>query len=97
MPQAALSRFLPISPLGDSAEYNNNASLHLLLFTVLSGLCRRRFWICGLNKRLLCKCGCYGRHTYDDIWDVIAWMFRVLLAQRHPSRDHTGKAFPKGS
>ena len=97
VPQDDLSSFLPISLWGDSAEYNNNDSLYMIFFTVLSGLFRRRFWVCGFNKRMLCKCGCYGRHTYDDIWAVIAWMFRALLLQRHPSRDHTGKRFPKGS
>ena len=92
-----MSSFLPLSLWGDSATFNNRDSLHLLTFTVLSGWCRRRFWICGFNKRLLCQCGCYGRCTYDGIWLVIAWMFRALLAKRHPTRDHLDRPFPAGS
>ena len=92
-----MSSFLPIALWGDSAEFIHKDSLHLLMFTVMSGLCRRRFWICGFSKRQLCRCGCFGRHTYDSIWVVIAWMFRVLLSQRHPSKDHRNRPFPAGS
>ena len=93
----ALSNVAAIALWGDSAVFTKRDSLHLLLFTVLSGPCRRRFWICGFNKKVLCQCGCFGRCTYDSIWAVIAWMFRALLAKQYPACDHTGQAFPPGS
>ena len=94
---ATLASFLPIALWGDSAEFIHGDQLHLLLFTVMSGVCRRRFWICAFSKQQLCRCGCVGRCTYDSIWAVIAWMFRVLLSQRHPRKDHRGCSFPASS
>ena len=92
-----LDTCLAIGLWGDSAPYAKRDSLHLLLWTVLCGTIRTRYWLCGFNKKLLCQCGCYGRCTYDCIWAVITWMFRVLLTRRFPECDHTGKPFPPGS
>ena len=92
-----LHKYLPIGLWGDSAVLHKRDSLHMLLWTVLSGSVRKRFWLCACNKRLLCQCGCKGRCTYDGIWAVISWMFRALLTMTYPRVDHTGRPFPRGS
>ena len=97
MDTRALADFIPIALWGDSAEFSHRETLFLLLWTVLSGTCRARFWLCAFGKRSLCQCGCYGRCTMDSIWSVVAWMFRALMSRTYPSVDHTGAKFPKGS
>ena len=46
-----------------------------------------------LNKSVLCRCGCYGRCTFEPIWVVLAWSFQALLTGRFPKRDHEGHVF----
>ena len=92
-PRESMSTCIPLALWGDSANQTNGDSLYLLLFTVLAGACRRRFWICGLSKYNLCQCGCSGRCTFDALWDIIAWMFNALLARRYPRVDHLGNTF----
>ena len=87
---ASLQEYLPIGLWGDSANSTAGDSLYMLLFTVISGSCRRRFWLCGLNKRALCNCGCSGRCTFDAIWAVLGWMFGVLLARKYPANGPHG-------
>ena len=40
------------------------------------------------HKRLFCKCGCRGAHTFQVIMDAIAWMFRVMDAGEWPALDY---------
>ena len=65
---STLANCLPIALWGDSAEFSHRQSLFLLEFQVLSGGCRKRFWICSFAKKSLCQCGCRGRCTMDDVW-----------------------------
>jgi len=81
---------------GDAAPISNRDSIFLLLFSVLSGVCRERFWICTFTKKQLCRCGCKGRCTFDAVFVVIAWMFRALVAGTYPHVNHEGDAFPSG-
>ena len=97
VPLSQLAMFLAIALWGDSAVFTHRDSLFILLFTVLSGQNRRRYWICAFNKRRLCKCGCFGRCTFDGIFGMLAWMFRALLSRRWPAVDHLGQPFPAGS
>ena len=78
---------------GDSAPFNKRDSLYLLTYRVLNGQHRRRVWIAGLSKRMLCACGCFGRHTFDALFDIVAWSMRALLSGTWPTRDHRGRAF----
>lgn len=53
----------------------------------------RRFWICGFTKHMQCACGCKGRCTFDSIFSVIVWSFRVWLSGIYPTHRHDGVAF----
>ena len=97
VPSDKLDNFVPIAMWGDSAEFVKRDQLYLLTWTALSGFCRHRFWLCAFAKGQLCACGCKARHTFDSVFEVLAWMFRVLLAGVWPRVDHTGSPFPKGS
>lgn len=44
-----------------------------------------RIPITGVSKAFVCKCGCLGRCTFQDISAVIAWSFRALITGVHPS------------
>ena len=92
-----LGSFVAIGLCDDSTVFTKRDSLYLLLFTVLSGPYRQRYWICGFNKRVLRQCGCHGRCTFDSIFQVIAWMFRALLAKAYPAVDHNGRPLNPGS
>ena len=82
---------------GDSAPSTKNDSVNLLSFQVLSGTVKKRIWICTFNKSSVCKCGCQGRHTFDDVFSVVAWSVRALISGLYPKHDHLGNEFPKGS
>ena len=82
---------------GDSAPHTKFDSLYLMTYTCLSGLFRKRIWVAAFNKRRLCRCGCYGRHTYEPILENIAWSCRSLASGLWPSRDQWGRRWPFGS
>ena len=82
---------------GDSAVSTKREALHLLLFQVVSGVFRQRFWVAAFNKSKICKCGCSGRHTFDGVHSVVSWCFRALLSGRYPAADHLGQPFPTDS
>ena len=73
----------------DGAPFSAKASdsVFLLTWRLLTGSHRNRHWIFEVNKRRLCACGCFGRHTFQ----VLAWSFRALLSGRYPRHDHKGE------
>jgi hypothetical protein len=89
--------FACIGLWGDSAPSTKKESLYLLLFTVLNGEFRQRFWITCFNKTQVCRCGCFGRCTFEAVFNVVAWSFRALLVGEYPAFDHTGTPFAKDS
>ena len=64
---------------GDSAPYSKTDSLYLLTIRVLNGVHRRRIWIAALRKKNLRACGCYGRHTFDALFEIVAWSMKAFL------------------
>ena len=58
---------------GDTAPFWARDSLMRLLWSPLGGPVsakaglsrRRRHWICAVAKRMMCDCGCNGRHTME--------------------------------
>ena len=84
---------------GDSAPFSAKASdsVFLLTWRLLTGSHRNRYWIFAVNKRRLCACGCFGRHTMDAAFQVVAWSFRALLSGRYPRHDHKGEPFAPSS
>ena len=63
---------------GDGAVISAKESLFVLLLNCLSGICNRRFWVCAFGKKVVCQCGCYGRHTFDSIFKVLQWSFAAM-------------------
>ena len=78
---------------GDSAPYNTRDSLYVILWNALSGENRTRFWLTCLPKKLVCKCGCHGRHSFEALWKVVGWSLRCLLLGQYPSTRHDGSCF----
>ena len=78
---------------GDSATYHTRDQLVVLLFNVLSGVFNTRFILCAMGKRMMCQCGCYGRHTMDAIWTVVTWSFQCLLRGLSPTHRADGTPF----
>ena len=79
---------------GDSACYWTRDSVYLMLFSVLSGKYHKRYWVTSVSKRTVCQCGtCYGRHTFEPIWEVIGWMLQTLLRGTYPFKRHDGVPF----
>ena len=90
---SAASNTVAVGLWGDSARYNTRDSLFMLLFNVLSGVIRTRFWICSFSKDMLCQCGCKGRCTIDSILAVLVWSFNVLLCGQYPTVRDDGTPF----
>ena len=74
---------------------NTRDSLYLFLWNIISGVHQTRFWFVGLTKRSICQCGCDGQHTFQVIWDVLAWALQACLLRRYPKRRHDGVPFSK--
>ena len=85
--------WLTLGLWGDTAPSTNRDSVMLLSLTVLCGLVRQRFWITTMRKNKMCRCGCQGRHTFEVIFDVVAWSAKALLTGRYPKVDHLGQPF----
>ena len=82
---------------GDSAAYWTRDQIYLLLFSFLSGLDHTRFWVTAFPKRIVCTCGCYGRHTFAAVWEVMQWSLEHLLIGRYPDRRHDGILFSEST
>ena len=78
---------------GDSAPYNTRDSLFLCLWNVLSGLHHLRYWFTAFPKRVMCACGCKGRHTMATVWSVLHMCLMALLTGKSPGHRHDGTAF----
>ena len=87
------SDILGIGIWGDSAPTHNRNGVYLLTWTVLTGIFRYRFRICGLSKHQICCCGCFGRCTFEKIFEFLAWQFTVMLTKRCPATDQDNKPF----
>ena len=44
-----------------------------------------------VRKRLICKCGCRGTHTWDAVSEALVWSFRCLASKKHPGSRHDNK------
>ena len=74
---------------GDAAPCSKKDSLFLLVWHFLCGdHSRNRVYFCAFTKQTLCRCGCQGRCTFDDIFTVLVWCMQVLLIGVHPEKDH---------
>lgn len=93
----AIAWFACLSIWGDSAPYTNKDGLFLLLFSVISGVRRQKFWLCVFNKRRVCRCGCKGKCTFKVVFEMLAWSQKALILGKYPSTDHLGRPFPQGS
>ncbi len=54
---------------GGAAPYNSGKrdSLYLFLWNTVTGPNNRRIWMAAFPKRLVCQCGCAGRHTFNVV------------------------------
>ena len=82
---------------GDSAVISPSESLFILLVNVLSGICHKRFWVCAFGKKVMCQCGCFGRHTLDSIFRVLRWDLAALLCGERPSIRDDGVPFSESN
>ena len=64
--------------------FTTPVTLNLMLFNVLSGICRTRFWISAFSKRVCCQCGCKGRCTFDSFWRILVWAMTCWMSGDHP-------------
>ena len=82
---------------GDSAPYNTRDNLFLILFNVISGSNRTRFWVTAFPKKVVCRCGCHGRHTFEEVWKILAWSLLALAHGKYPNKRHDNKEFNTSS
>ena len=83
-----------LSVWGDTAPFHTSKdNVLLLLWSCVSGDAWERRWVGVLTKNSLCQCGCAGLHTLDEVWRVLAWIFRAQASGVYPSVDHDGHAF----
>ena len=91
------NHWCPIGLWGDSAPSFKKDSVFLLTWRALLGNIPTRYWFATFSKRNICKCGCKGRHTLNDLFEVVAWSMRALLTGEYPRVDHAHQPFPRGT
>ena len=83
---------------GDGAPYDRNDSLQLLIMSIFTGTeGEQMYWLCGIGKNRLCRCGCSGRHTLEPIFRILVWSFSAAAAGVHPRYDHSGNLLAAGT
>lgn len=70
---------------GDGVPFTKKDSIELLSFNFLGEPMGDRIPFSGISKMYTCKCGCLGKHTWDDILNVFVWSLRALLIGHHPT------------
>lgn len=70
---------------GDGVPFTKKDSIELLSYNFLGEPMGDRIPFAGISKMYICKCGCLGKHTWDDILEVFVWSLRALLVGTHPS------------
>ena len=71
-------RLLSLGVWGDSAPFLRRDSVYLMLWNLLSGSDHKRYWFTTFTKRTTCSCGCFGRHTFEVVWQVMKWCLEAL-------------------
>ena len=82
---------------GDMAPFNTRDSIAILLFNILTGLHHQRLAICAIAKRSVCRCGCKGRCTYEDVFRVMGWALTQWKLQVYPTIRDDGVPFAASS
>jgi len=80
---------------GDAAAFHTRDQLYVVMLNILSGKGKsgKRYWLVSFAKKSVCACGCYGRCTFDAIFEVISWSFAQLLAGSFPAVRDDGQPF----
>ena len=76
---------IPIGLHGDGVPFTKHDSVELLSYNFLGEPMGDRIPFSGISKMYTCKCGCLGRHTFDDMLEVFVWSLRALLCGTHPA------------
>ena len=80
----------------DYAKLDNRQSA-LNMFASCVHVHNERVPLGSFHRNIFCKCGCRGAHTFQPIWDLIAWMFRILATGKYPDKDYYGNPWPEHS
>ena len=64
-----------------------------MLWNVLSGIHNDRWVFCAFAKKRACACGCFGRHTFEVVWAVMAFALRALCFGVYPAIRDDGVPF----
>ena len=49
-----------------------------------------------MAKRRVCACGCFGRNSFEKVFDVLRWSLIACVIGKHPRVDHLGVPWPPG-
>ena len=88
-------RWACMSVWEDSAPFSVKASdsVFLLTWRLLTGCHPNRYWIFAVNKRRLCACACFGRHTMDAAFQGFGVVFQGSPFGALPTARPQGRAF----
>ena len=82
---------VPLSVFLDGVAYAKKDSL--LGLTIHNLLTGKRFVVCVLRKRLLCKCGCRGWDSLHAMFLWLRWCLEVLATGKRPLARHDGQGW----
>jgi hypothetical protein len=83
---------VPLGMHGDGVPFTKKDSLELISFNFLAQPHGWRVPFTGISKAYVCHCGCLGKHTWDDILQVLAWSLRALCSGVFPILGPKGEA-----
>ena len=73
---------IPISIYMDGVPYSNSDGV--LGFWIVNHLNDHRYFLSGLRKRIVCKCGCRGWCTFFRFFEWLNWQLVSLGKGKHP-------------
>ena len=84
----------PVVPLAlymDGVQYSQvDSVVGIWLINLLTSV---RYMIGLVRKRVLCRCGCRGRDTFQPIMEWVKWSTRCCANGVYPMRRHDGSPF----
>ena len=77
---------------GDWVPHKRRQSIQVFSWNVLHDPSFERFLFCTMGKEFMCRFGCNGRHSHDQIIAVLRWSLECLFRGSWPSNGHDGVA-----
>lgn len=89
------NKTVAIGQHNDGMPFQKSESLEITSWNLPAVPWAERVFHSCIEKQLLCKCGCFGRHTINAILSIFVWSLRLLYVGKKPVERHDGTQFTR--